>query len=488
MNMKKLSAVLIALVLAFSLSTVAFATPAPVTDSTTGTIDITAQNVGDTFAAYRIVDVTYTAASNSLSYAFDSSVTNFFTAKGLTVATYSALTGSTSPTLESVQGELAAWIKLNGVVTTYTATAGSERTCSISSLPLGQYLVLGTGNAASGAYVYQITTANVIPTVVNNSYVLDNAALVSKVSLPTITKTAADDDNAIVSAYDNINYTIAVGVPAYPSSASNRTFSVTDTLPTGISYVSGSLVIKNAAGTQILTGTDFASGVYAFSYADIAAYAGQTLTLTYKGILNNDSLNSAIPSELTNIATLTYSSNPYGSGVSTVTANATVKTNQFTITKVDSANTSTVLPNAEFDVYAAFTAAQVSNLKAESGATEATGAALTALGTAPADTTFYKIGHLSTGADGKATMHQVEDGTYYLVETKAPTGYSLPTTAFSVTVTNDGPGAFNITNTSNIFLPGTGGAGTVLFTVGGIAILVSAGAFLFLNRKRVFGE
>ena len=159
-DMKKLSAVLIVLVLTFSLSTVAFATPVTVTESTTGTINITAQNAGDTFAAYRIVDVTYTAASNSLSYAFDSSVADFFTGKSMNVAQYSTLSNSTSPTLESVQGELAAWIKANSVTTTYTDTAGSEKTCSISSLPLGQYLVLGTGNATSGAYVYQIMTAN----------------------------------------------------------------------------------------------------------------------------------------------------------------------------------------------------------------------------------------------------------------------------------------------------------------------------------------
>ena len=99
-----------------------------------------------------------------------------------------------------------------------------------------------------------------------------------------------------------------------------------------------------------------------------------------------------------------------------------------------------------------------------------------------------------SGTVGTATytvpydMHQVEDGTYYLVETKAPTGYSLPTGAFTVTVGTTAAGSSTITNTSNIFLPGTGGAGTVLFTVGGIAILLGAGAFLFLNRKRLFGE
>ena len=494
MNPKKLSAVLIALILAFSLSTVAFAAPVAIDESTTGTIDITAQNEGDTFAAYRIVDVTYTAASNSLSYVFDPAVKDFFDSEGLTVAQYSALVEPTATrTPENVQGELAAWIMkpANSVTTTYTGTANSGKTCSISGLPLGQYLVLGTGNATSGAYVYQIMTANVVPTIETiggvETYVLDNVALESKVSQPTISKTAADDDNAIVSAYDNINYTITVSVPAYPSYATSRTFTVADSLPDGISYVTGSLVIKNAADTQILSGTDFTSGKYAFNYADIAAYAGDTLTLTYQGILNSTSLDSAV-TNLTNTATLTYSSSPYGSSTSTVTATAAVQTNKFTITKVDSANTETVLPNAQFDVYAAFTQAQYDNLKTDSGVTAAAGSALTALGTAPADTAFYKIGSLTTDANGQATMHQVEDGTYYLVETKAPSGYSLPSAAFTVTVGTNGAGSADISNTSNIILPGTGGAGTVLFTVGGIAILVSAGAFLFLNRKRVFGK
>lgn len=503
MNMKKLSAVLIALVLAFSLSTVAFATPAPVTDSTTGTINITAQNVNDTFALYKIVETTYNSTTNTLSYAFNDSVKAFFNSKNLTVAQYMALT-SDSDAINALLGELSAWISANSVNAAFTRTAaGSPATCTVTDVPMGQYLVLCTGNASGGAPVYQLTTANVEPTVVDHSYVLNDLDLVIKsLPAPTITKIAADDNQStsngqsvFASAYDTVNYTVTVTVPAYPAYAANRTFTVTDNLPEGLSYVSGSLNITAGTGNAaFLTNgnltRDASTGVYTytFNYADIAAYKGQSITLTYKAILDDKSVNNVGTDSLTNTAKLTYSSNSYGTTTSEVNASSTVHTNQFTITKVDSATTSTVLPNAEFDVYAAFTAAQVSNLKAESGATEATGAALTALGTAPAGTNFYKIGHLSTGADGKATMHQVEDGTYYLVETKAPSGYSLPTTAFTVGVGTTGAGGSTITNTSNIFLPSTGGAGTVLFTVGGIAILVSAGAFLFLNRKRVFGE
>ncbi|HCB90313.1 MAG TPA: hypothetical protein DEP64_00005, partial [Ruminococcaceae bacterium] len=43
-------------------------------------------------------------------------------------------------------------------------------------------------------------------------------------------------------------------------------------------------------------------------------------------------------------------------------------------------------------------------------------------------------------------------------------------------------------NTTGTQLPGTGGMGTTLFTAGGLLILCAAGAFLYFNRKRLFGR
>ena len=45
-----------------------------------------------------------------------------------------------------------------------------------------------------------------------------------------------------------------------------------------------------------------------------------------------------------------------------------------------------------------------------------------------------------------------------------------------------------VLNTTGTTLPGTGGMGTTLFTAGGLLILCAAGAFLYFNRKRLFGR
>lgn len=86
---------------------------------------------------------------------------------------------------------------------------------------------------------------------------------------------------------------------------------------------------------------------------------------------------------------------------------------------------------------------------------------------------------------------------YFLVETKAPTGYLLQQTTFrvtfgvnekvaNVTVLNQKVGDDPIDpNKPTFTLPLTGGTGSILFTIVGILVMAGAGFAIFKSRKRV---
>ena len=114
--------------------------------------------------------------------------------------------------------------------------------------------------------------------------------------------------------------------------------------------------------------------------------------------------------------------------------------------------------------------------------------------------------------EGVANFIKMEQGTYKLKETVAPTGYNLLTEPIIFTVTANGlPETVNngsetitwstdndsitvgettgllgteIVNTAGFILPGTGGAGTALFTMGGIVLIALAGTVFFIYRKK----
>ena len=99
-----------------------------------------------------------------------------------------------------------------------------------------------------------------------------------------------------------------------------------------------------------------------------------------------------------------------------------------------------------------------------------------------------------TDANGVATFEKYEANdrkyAYYLVETKAPTGYNLLSNAVEVHFTDaevagtNGIYTVEIENTSGIQLPITGGTGTVIFTIIGIALMVGAVMLFVVSRKK----
>lgn len=209
-----------------------------------------------------------------------------------------------------------------------------------------------------------------------------------------------------------------------------------------------------------------------------------------------------------NEAYLTYSNKPdqSGQGENQPTGNTPedkviVFTYGLDVTKVDSKNAETKLKDAEFKLknsdgkWATITDGKVTGW----ATTENDGSVLT------------------SDAEGNFKVTGLDDGTYTLVETKAPAGYNLPADGFSVTLkattannqtwngtankaltdlavkvdqtngtgnVDTGLGAITIKNTQGSSLPSTGGMGTVLLYVAGIAVFVLAGATLVMALRR----
>lgn len=105
---------------------------------------------------------------------------------------------------------------------------------------------------------------------------------------------------------------------------------------------------------------------------------------------------------------------------------------------------------------------------------------------------------VTTDATGKFTVEGLDSDTYYLTETKAPNGYNVLSSAITVVIADDGTvtytyngtsatGEIKVLNQSGTELPSTGGMGTtVLYIIG--SVLVLAAAVLLITRKRMSAE
>ena len=110
-------------------------------------------------------------------------------------------------------------------------------------------------------------------------------------------------------------------------------------------------------------------------------------------------------------------------------------------------------------------------------------------------------GYFTINNDGKTLTH-LPDGEYELTEITAPAGYNLLTKKISFTITNGQLGGENengvvtfdsekktvtIFNTAGIQLPETGGMGTLMTTMSGMALMLIALGYLILVKRREKG-
>lgn len=487
MKSKKLATLLLTLVLAIGLLPMSvFAVQRDVAADSTASITIENAVKNDELAAYKVVDLAYNAANNTLTYAWNSVFADYFAgttsynSTAYTVEQFDALTDD-SDELKTLLAGLPNYIAYRSIDPVATQTVAANGTATFADLAMGEYFIRPTSTTS----VYQLMLQKVEPTVVGGKYVIDDLTFNAKHKQVTVNKTA---NKTSVTKNEKVTYTITVDIPTYAEQATDKSFYVADLLPDGLTIDTGSIKVQiegvdvdTAAYTLDTTATvnytlklSVDTANYAASWA---ANGGKQLVITYTATFNEDTSTEVNVKE-TNTVTFNYSFYPYvENSHEKKTATVDVTTFAIKIDKFVEDQEANKLAGAKFDLYRTV-------YPGETGVTIP-------------HTSIKGIkleGDITTDDNGAATFAKYEaNGTnydYYLVETQAPSGYNILDNAVKVNFTyeeveeTDGTYTVKVPNKSGIQLPITGGTGTVIFTVIGIALMVGAVVLFVVSRKK----
>lgn len=242
---------------------------------------------------------------------------------------------------------------------------------------------------------------------------------------------AVTDNNGYVegsdySVGDMVPYQITVKVPQ--NIGKLTTFTVTDT-PAGLEDQKGTIAIavKDETDKPLTENTEYkvedttpAGGFsITFDTSKMKNYAGKTLVITYNAELLDNAVKTTDGN--TNSAKLTYTNkiDEKGEGVpgskNTITDETVVYTFAIRIKKTDGGKAK--LPDAKFDLYKEVTAGTQTAINGDDAKQ---------FGLDSAKTWLKVESDLTSDKEGLVTTKKgLANGTYYLVETQAPTGYNL---------------------------------------------------------------
>ena len=390
------------------------------------------------------------------------------------------------------------------------------------SLPM---TAVNGSNAADGGtrWIYDVT---VYPKNTTGSPALEKTVRESKADTD-ITDDISDGyaETATGSAGDVMDYQIISTLPAITSTASYLTeYVFADTLSEGLAYRKNDLLIewyKDKECTEKMTEWNEASGKFTVAYGEHtmtitmteeglseinSSYGGRTMRITYAAAINSDATvvcgDTGNPNEV--VLTWKRTNTDYYDTLKDdchVYTYAIDLTKKFADNKGDFSKVSFVIQN-DTDGY--FVQATL------------------------IDNVYYVTGHAADEADatvfvptdnGKVVVKGLEDDAYSITETTTDNGYRLLKEAIqvvitaeesddicpvclaktltalatadgkSVSMTADGASAsavvpLTVINHRKTLIPGTGEAGNLLFTIGGIALAAVSFMILVYTRKK----
>lgn len=379
-----------------------------------------------------------------------------------------------------------------GVTETSEKIGTSKNSFEFNNLKPGYYLVYVTGGKEIQSSLVTVEEGK------TNTINL-------KTETPSITKKA---DSDTVSIGQVVKYTVTGSVPDTTGYA-EYVYKIHDTLSNGLDFVNDakgtavtgntvnvSVAFKNAtdASTAPKTATIDTDNSKKMSL-DLSAWVktnqenkGKEFTVTYYAKVNKD----AVVTEK-NSATLEYGNNP-GDTTTTTPSEAKTPTYSLDINKIKTGSKEK-LEGAKFSLYTSETDA-----KNGTNPIKVTGSNGNYVVDPESTTTEFESVKSIDGEGYNLRVNGLAEGTYYLVETKAPDGFNKLTAPIVIkitkstdtdvnkwTISKDGTvetdKIIDVENSTGSLLPSTGGMGTIAFTVVA-ALLVLGVAVSFIRDKK----
>lgn len=464
---KRIASVLLALVMALSLITTAFAA------GETGSITIDNAVVGKTYTIYRIFDLnSHNDDYTAINYKVSAKWAAFFQdgAKGLdyvTIDDQGYVTWKVDADKAAFAKDAYAFAQASSIPNDGQDKATSS-TVKFENLTLGYYLV----QSDLGVLCSLDTT-------------MPDVTIKEKNSQPTVDKQVQENSNGTwgdtndANIGDTVNFKTTINVV----DGQPKNYVLHDKMSDGLTFDAGSVEVK--IGDRTLTpGSDYTlianpkdGCTFEIEFKENVLKPNDVVIVTYSATLNEKAVIHPEPN--TNETKLVY-----GEGSETTWDETKTFTYQFDLVKTKTDKT--VLDGAEFKLYDAKTEGNEIAL-----IDEGNGVYRVATAAEKAAEGFVS----ATIKAGKVTIKGLDSGTYYLEETKAPAGYNVLAERVEVkidhanlTATVEGDtyvsGGVQVINQTGAELPSTGGIGTTIFYVVGGLLVVAAGVLL-VTRKRM---
>lgn len=515
-KLKKLAALVLAAAMVLAMGMTSFAAGTNKITINGGTHSLK----GVTFTAYRLFDATK-GTDDSIGYTVTAPFKTYLAneAGASSIYDYVKTQMSDAGTAQTFLSDLKTEIDSGSTVTgednvQATTTVSTEATTTeISDLEPGFYVIYSNNDN------YSTMTVTV----------LDTEAIVNvKVKEPGVEKEIIKDDASAVAGNDykigdTVKFRVTVDIPTVGDGFSSYYFKFHDTMSDGLTLNRDSfkLYIENGSidinliqsidykeptidataqeqgNTVTKVAIDFVTGTQQNGWLSsiLQQNAGKQIVIEYTATINEKALHT---NPETNSAKIDFTNNNGSKGEGTPDTTK-IYTHEMIIQKYKNEETEgNELAGAEFQLYKVTNdgAPVSSNPIKVVQVTQGTDGAYRVAKTDEEGTTTTML-KAAASPVGKITVEGLDSGWYAVVETKVPDGVNGLDAPEYIEIkgkldANGNPDGdnykatvtLNVINKAGSLLPGTGGMGTVLFTVIGAVLIIAVGTSFVVSRKR----